>query len=400
MPTRALKPTHKPVQEYYTALQKFEKLGVKHEGAVRSAFQSLLEHCARKAGRVLIPEYRLKLKAGKTVEPDGAIVDALSQVLRYGLWEAKDTDDDLEKEIRAKFKAGYPRDNIIFQEPRRAILYQNGDKLHDADLTKPDQLVHALNLFFDWRPPAFDEWERAIDEFKGRVKELGESLVALVRKEREINPPYRAAIEEFFTLCRASLNPNLAESAVEEMVIQHLLTERIFRKVFDIGDFMQRNVIAQQVEKVIEALTSKSFSRDAFVKSLEHFYVAIENAAETITDFAEKQRFLNTVYERFFQGFSVKVADTHGIVYTPQPLVTFMLASAEHALQEHFQKSLSSEDVEILDPFTGTGNFIVNLMRRIPKSALRHKYRKELHCNEIMLWPCKKYCVIPPKVGQ
>jgi len=80
---------------------------------------------------------------------------------------------------------------------------------------------------------------------------------------------------------------------------------------------MRRNVIAQQIEKVIEALTSRSFSRDAFVKNLEHFYIAIEQAAETIGDFSEKQKFLNTVYERFFQGFCVKVADIHGIVYTP-----------------------------------------------------------------------------------
>ncbi len=202
----------------------------------------------------MVPEYQLKRKVGRPIEPDGAIVDSLSQVLRYGLWEAKDTDDDLEKEIKAKFKAGYPRDNILFQEPRRAILYQDGERLFDADLTKPDQLVHVLDLFFAWRPPAFDQWEKAVEEFKGRVQELGENLARLIRKERQTNARYQAAFAGFLALCRGSLNPNLSESAVEEMVIQHLLTERIFRKVFDIGDFMQRNVIAQQIEKVIEAL--------------------------------------------------------------------------------------------------------------------------------------------------
>jgi predicted helicase len=382
-----LKPTHKAVAAYYEALAQFQKLGVKHEGAVRSAFQTLLEHCARQAGRTLIPEYQLKRKGGKPIEPDGAIVDSLSQVLRYGLWEAKDTDDDLEKEIRAKFKAGYPRDNIIFQEPKRAILYQNGEKLVDVDLAKPDQLVHVLDLFFGWQPPAFDQWERAVEEFKGRVQELGENLARLIRSERETNTRYRAAFADFLVLCRTSLNPNLSESAVEEMIVQHLLTERIFRKVFDIGDFMRRNVIACEIENVIEALTSRAFSRDAFVRNLEHFYIAIEQAAETISDFTEKQRFLNTVYERFFQGFSVKVADTHGIVYTPQPLVEFMAASVEHVLRTEFESSLSHQDVHILDPFTGTGNFIVNLMRLIPKSSLPDKYHGELHCNELMLLP-------------
>jgi len=174
---------------------------------------------------------------------------------------------------------------------------------------------------------------------------------------------------------------------VEEMIIQHLLTERIFRKIFSAADFLQRNVIAQEIEKVIAALTSKAFSRDDFLRSLDHFYVAVEHAADTIKDFSEKQKFLNTVYERFFQGFSVKVADTHGIVYTPQPLVNFMVNSVEHLLKTEFGKSLADKDVHILDPFTGTGNFIVNLMRHIPRSALPHKFREELHCNEVMLLP-------------
>jgi predicted helicase len=387
MPTLELKPTHKAVVAYYEALAKFEKLGVKHEGAVSSAFEDLLVHCARLADRVLIPKYALKRKGAKTIFPDAAVVDSLSQVLRYGLWEAKDTDDDLEKEIKAKFKTGYPRDNILFQEPRRAILYQDKERLFAADLTRPDDLVHILDLFFTWRPQAFDVWEKAIEEFKVRMPELGASFGKLIRKERETNAKYEKAFDGFLRLCRASLNPNLAESAVEEMIIQHLLTERIFRKIFKIGDFMERNVIAVEIEKVIKALTARKFTRDDFTKPLDHFYIAIEQAAETITDFSEKQKFLNTVYERFFQGFCVKVADTHGIVYTPQPLVDFMVASVEHVLKTEFKTSLADKNVHILDPFTGTGNFIVNIMRRIPKSALPHKYRDELHCNEVMLMP-------------
>jgi predicted helicase len=311
----------------------------------------------------------------------------MTKVLAYGYWEAKDTDDDLEKEIKAKFKAGYPRDNILFQEPRRAILYQNGERLLDADLTKPDDLVHVLDLFFTYRPQAFDAWERAVEEFSSRMPELGEKFGKLVKAERAENPKYAAAFADFLQLCRASLNPNLAEPAVEEMIIQHLLTERIFRRIFKIGDFMQRNVIAVEIEKVIKALTARKFTRDDFTKPLDHFYVAIEQAADTITDFSEKQKFLNTVYERFFQGFCVKVADTHGIVYTPQPLVDFMVASVEHVLQTEFKSSLADKNVHILDPFTGTGNFIVNIMRRIPKAALSHKFREELHCNEVMLMP-------------
>jgi predicted helicase len=219
------------------------------------------------------------------------------------------------------------------------------------------------------------------------VPQIGASLKVLIEKERQTNKKFITAFEGFYSLCRATLNPNISVEAVEEMIIQHILTERIFRKIFAIADFIQRNVIANEIETVITALNSRSFSRDDFSKSLEHFYAAIENAAATITDFQEKQTFLNTVYERFFQGFSVKVADTHGIVYTPQPLVNFMVASVEHILKTAFQTSLADKNVHILDPFTGTGNFIVNIMRHIPKAALPHKFADELHCNEVMLLP-------------
>jgi predicted helicase len=155
------------------------------------------------------------------------------------------------------------------------------------------------------------------------------------------------------------------------MLIQHLLTERLIRTVFNRDDFAHRNVIAAEVEKVIDALTSRSFSRKEFLKSLDRFYVAIEQAAAVLEDFSEKQHFLNTVYERFFQGYSVKVADTHGIVYTPQEIVDFMCASVAEVLEKEFGKTLGSPDVNILDPCTGTGNFIVNLIRRVPKRDLR-----------------------------
>ena len=102
--------------------------------------------------------------------------------------------------------------------------------------------------------------------------------------------------------------------------------------------------------------------------------MAIERTAATINNFSQKQHFLNTVYEQFFQGFSVEVADTHGIVYTPQPIVDFMVKSVEQILQSEFDTSLSDEGVHIIDPFVGTGNFIVRVMREIRKTALPDKY--------------------------
>ena len=387
-----IKPTHKPIEDYYDALDQFDRLGFTHETAVRSAFQSLLQHYGQKLKWTLVPEHSMtplirgaRGVKNKRIVIDGALIDSFQ--LSHGYWEAKDIHDDLPIEAQRKFDVGYPRDNILFQTPQRAILWQNDRCVLDTDLTDSTQLIETLQAFFSHRPQAYVEWETAVAQFKNKVPALGKGLAELIEKERGTNPRFATAFRAFHEKCCQSINPNLSEAAVEEMLIQHLLTERIFRTVFDNPDFTRRNVIANEIEKVIDALTSHSFSRDGFLRSLDRFYIAIEDTARTINDFSQKQGFLNTVYEQFFQGFSVKVADTHGVVYTPQPIVDFMVRSVEEILQTEFNRSLSDSGVHIIDPFVGTGNFIVRIMREIQKTALVDKYQSELHCNEVMLLP-------------
>ena len=310
-----------------------------------------------------------------------------SYQLPHGYWEAKDIHDNLPVEVQHKFETGYPRDNILFQTPQRAILWQNDRCVLDADLADSTQLIETIQTFFSHRPQEYTEWEEAVAQFRERVPALGKGLAERIHKERGTNRAFIDAFAEFHRKCCQSINPNLSEAAVEEMLIQHLLTNRIFRTVFDNQAFTRRNVIANEIEKVIDALTSQSFSQREFLEGLDRFYIAVERTAATIDDFSQKQGFLNTVYEQFFQGFSVGVADTHGIVYTPQPIVDFMVGSVEEILQTEFNRSLSDSGVHIIDPFVGTGNFIVRIMREIRKTALADKYQSELHCNEVMLLP-------------
>ena len=380
-----LKPTSRPVKDYYDSLRHFEAIDVSHEGAVRDAFQTLLKVCGRRLNWTLVAEHRMMGSQNRRISIDGALLDDFK--IAHGYWEAKDMHDDLPTAVLDKFGKGYPQDNIIFQIPKRAILWQNKQQVLDADLTDARQLIEAVETFFDYRPEEQVEWETAVAEFKEVVPVLGDGLAKLIRGERETNRRFARAFGDFHEKCRQSINSNLSEAAVEEMLTQHLLTERLFRTVFNNPDFTRRNVIANEIEKVIDALTSQSFTRDSFLQSLDRFYVAIERNAARITDFSQKQGFLNTVYEQFFQGFSVKVADTHGIVYTPQPIVDFMVKSVEEILRSEFNRSISDSGVHIIDPFVGTGNFIVRIMEQIHRPALEDKYSSELHCNEVMLLP-------------
>jgi predicted helicase len=282
---------------------------------------------------------------------------------------------------------GYPRDNIIFQAPERAVLYQAGARVADEDISKPDYLAQLVNHFFDYKAPHIEEWEQAVSEFSDRIPELAEAVKKIIDAERKHSPAFVRSFEDFYALCRQAINPNLSAEAVERMLIQHLLTERIFERIFDNPDFTRRNVVAAEIEKVIVELTKRAFNRNEFLRPLDRFYKAIEVSAENTTGFSEKQAFLNKVYERFFQGYSPKEADTHGIVYTPQPIVNFMVRSVEEILQKEFGRSLGDKGVHILDPFVGTGNFIVRIMQEIKATDLQYKYENELHCNEVMLLP-------------
>ena len=387
-----LKATHKVVRAYFTELNNLAQLDFFHEGAVAPAFANILRAGAQPFGWTLTEQYQRKPGRGRTIRIDGALLDNFK--LAHGYWEAKDSNDDLDEDIRKKLAAGYPRDNILFQAPGRMVVIQQGQRVWDSPIEGeggPDALIEGLRAFFNYQPPAYERWQQAVEEFKTVVPDLAEALLALIEEERQPNFAFRQAFASFTDLCKQAINPDISDEAVKEMLIQHLLTERIFRRVFNTPDFVTRNVIAREIDTVVQALTSQRFNRHEFFRPLDRFYRAIETTAETIEDYAEKQGFLNTVYENFFQGFAVQMADTHGIVYTPQPIVEFMVRSVETILDQEFGRSLADDGVHVLDPFVGTGNFILRVMRHLQEigklSRLPHKYAHELHCNEIMLLP-------------
>ena len=388
MPTLNLKPNHAAITEYYAAQERYAQQNVTRETAVRGAFIPLLEVCARQMHWTLLLEEPLHTQQNRRIVIDGVLVDDFR--LPQGYYEAKDILDDLDAEIDKKIAAGYPLDNTLFQNPERAVLYQNGELVMEADLGDKAQLAEILKAFCAYRADNVAEWQVAVADFKTQVRALGQRATHLIQTELQQNPHFHEVFTTFHQHCRDSINPNLSTAAVEEMLVQHLLIERTFRTVFNNPDFTQRNVIAREIANVTQVLMERMPSAGEFLKPLDRFYDTIERTAADLKDFSQKQHFLNTVYEQFFQGFSVDVADTHGIVYTPQPIVSFMVKSVEQILQTEFNRSLADRGVHLIDAFVGTGNFIVHLMREIgdkSKIALMDKYAEELWCNEVLLLP-------------
>jgi type I restriction-modification system DNA methylase subunit len=370
----------KTIASYYKQLEDYRSKA-ESELSLRNAFQNLLADTARHVKWTLVAEQTIE----KGIRPDGVVRD---DYFARGYWEAKGPRGNLEQEITKKISQGYPLTNTIFENTQRAVLYQNKKRFTEYDLQKPDDVNDLIHQFFGYTEPDIENFETAVEEFKKRIPEQAKSLLTIIDGEYKANRRFIAAFDTFAELCRTSLDPKITTDVINEMLIQHLLTERLFRTIFANSDFVRRNVIASEIEKVIDALASRSFNRNEFLKSLDRFYVAIEAAAKGIESWSERQHFLNTVYERFFQGYSIKRADTYGIVYTPQEIVDFMCSSVNEVLKSEFGRSIEEPSVQILDPATGTGSFIVNLMEHhIPRHKLKYKYQHDLFCNEIMLLP-------------
>ncbi len=376
----------KSIRNYYETRRLYASRSIDNETSIRRAFLTLLADTARPHRWLLIEEHPSRAFGGRLIRPDATLQDEYS--IPRGHYEAKDSKDDLDREIRAKLAAGYPASNIIFEDNTRAVLYQNEIPALDIGLENEKALTDLLTTYYHHRRPDIDGFENAMATFQAEIPKIADTLKQKVAYALSNRKQFASVFENFLTLCRASLNPALSPEQVQEMLVQHLLTERLIRRVFDYDNFVSANVIASEVEQVITALTSQDFSRKTFLRDLDPYYNTIESTASTLTEFSDKQHFLDRVYEKFFQAYSPDTADTHGIVYTPPEIVHYMCASVAAALENEFQRPLGSPGTFILDPCTGTGNFIAHLIQNfIPRRNLEEMYRSQLFANEVMLMP-------------
>jgi predicted helicase len=373
------------IQTYHTEVEKIIQYGgERKETSIRVAFQNLLNDYCESQHFILIPELEYRTQYNTTVYPDGTVKDALR--LPWGYWESKDIFDDLDKEIQNKLNKGYPADNILFEDSQTAVLIQGGQEIQRVSMKNADKLDALLTHFIHYERPEVRDFRQAIEKFKADLPTVVATLRNTLDAQEKINRPFKATFNSLFTLCQESINPKINAFDIREMIIQHILTEDIFLTVFNESQFHQENIIAQQLEAVVKSFFTGTLRRNT-LKSLESYYAVIRREAANIANHHEKQKFLKVVYENFYKTYNPKAADRLGIVYTPNEIVRFMIESTDYLLEKHFNRLLADNDVEILDPATGTGTFITELIEYLPKNRLRVKYLEEIHCNEVAILP-------------
>ncbi len=392
------------IQSYYNQLDRsFDFSKTKNEETIKSYFWMLLNDYAHRQNYEVVREVFTMGTKGAKVRPDGILKNLWG--IEIGLWESKDEKDDIEAEIDAKQKKGYPLTNILFEDSLSAVLFQRGELVRKVSMRDEDALDKIIKEFVSFKNETIYKFEDAIEKFKADIPTIVE---AFRKRIEEASAPHASsplsatsplsarrkaggeafieAREVFLKLCQAEINPAFTLADVREMMIQHILTSDIFNRIFDDPDFHRHNTIAAELEKLISTLFTYS-ERKNLLGSIEHYYDTINATAAAIADHHEKQKFLKVLYENFYKVYNPKAADRLGVVYTPNEIVKFMIESTTYLLHKHFGKTLSDKNVDILDPATGTGTFISDIIDHIPKQHLAYKYKHELHANEVAILP-------------
>jgi len=199
------------------------------------------------------------------------------------------------------------------------------------------------------------------------------------------NEVERAAFNNFATELRDDLNGSISDGEVIEMLAQHLITKPVFDALFEDYSFAQHNPMSRAMQGVLDVLQEHRLDKET--DTLQRFYDSVKMRAAGIDNAAGKQKIVVELYDKFFRNAFPKMTERLGIVYTPVEVVDFIIHSVAHILETEFGQTLGSKGVHIIDPFTGTGTFITRLLQSglIAPEHLAHKYKNEIHANELVL---------------
>ncbi|MFZ1539728.1 MAG: type ISP restriction/modification enzyme [Chromatiaceae bacterium] len=224
----------------------------------------------------------------------------------------------------------------------------------------------------------WSEWAKSI----GRV---AERLIVRITDLIDSNPQLAADFARFLKGLQDTLNPAVSRAEAVEMLAQHILTLPVFQALFAESNFPESNAVGKALQVIVTQLDAAAVASET--EGLEKFYANVRERISLAKSNKSKQDIIRNLYDTFFNNAFPRMAERLGIVFTPVPVVDFILKSADAALRQHFGESLASSGVQILDPFAGTGTFLVRLIQSglIDPEALRHKFAHELHANEIIL---------------
>ncbi|AIG30715.1 helicase [Flavobacterium psychrophilum] len=246
------------------------------------------------------------------------------------------------------------------------------------------QFEHLQNVVFAKMVTKVGD-KRYWEQWAKNVAEIAERQIIRINKLITEDKKHQQTFANFLAGLQKNINPSITQQESVEMLSQHIITKPVFDALFSGYSFVQNNPISVSMQTMLDLLEEKTIDEDA--QTLNKFYESVKMRAADIDNAEGKQRIIIELYDKFFKTAFPKMVEKLGIVYTPVECVDFIIHSVNDILQKEFNRSLSDENIHILDPFTGTGTFITRLLQSglISKEDLLRKYQNEIHANEIVL---------------
>ena len=316
------------------------------------------------------------------VDPAEALDDNERFAVVWGVLRAlRSHDDRLDAEINRIDLNNIPTDRIIFSgDGIDGNCVPDAPELPLPPLDLPPGALYAKIVEKCGDRKYWETWAGDVAVIFSRLVHRIEGLL-----NASGNEALREWFEAFHEEMKVSINESITSASAIEMMAQHILTRPVFEALFEHYDFSAGNPVARALDALRQDFGE--FGLENETRDLEGFYESVRLRARGLDNSAARQRVLMELYEKFFSTAMKKDADRLGIVYTPVEIVDFILASANEVLRQEFGRSLGDEGVHVLDPFTGTGIFLVRLLQSalVRDGDLRRKYREELHANELVL---------------
>lgn len=217
------------------------------------------------------------------------------------------------------------------------------------------------------------------------VAKIAERYIERINRLINEDTKHNQAFANFLSGLQKNINPSISQEEAVEMLSQHIITKPVFEALFEGYSFVKNNPISVSMQTMLDLLEDQSFDKDT--ETLQKFYESVKSRAGGIDNAEGKQKIIVELYDKFFKSAFPKMVEKLGIVYTPVEVVDFMIKSVDDILKKEFGRSISDENIHLLDPFTGTGTFMTRLLQSglIKKEDLERKYTQELHANEIVL---------------
>ena len=314
----------------------------------------------------------------------------------------RSTDERFDAEINKlelnKKKSG--RINIIGTNtsPDQPITEDDGKDIENGEGNQPVQLelnleeMAGLEKAFYGRIVQKVGDRRYLEDWSKDVAEIAKRHITKINDLIDSQPGAKQAFDVFLTSLQHNINSSVDKKQAIEMLAQHLITQPIFEALFEGYSFVKDNPVSHAMNDVVSAFSVFGFDKEQ--KELTPFYESVKLRASGIDNAEAKQKIIITLYDKFFRTGFKETTEQLGIVFTPVEVVDFIVKSVDYALNKYFGKHLSSKNVHILDPFTGTGTFVTRTLQyfkqqmdngEITFEDILHKYNHELHANEIVL---------------